>query len=273
MSTTRPIEQSNMFFPAQTKDLQITVMPGSIFLNGVAVVTTAVTNFTLAANATTSIYADLTTGTLTSSTSGFPLSCYPICSVVTGASSVTPFTGFTDVRPSILYSGMPLVGFATLSSTTTAVTPMFGTFNQIVGWARVTFYGSSDTISVRFGTSATAVDSGNNYNYRWGTMAAGGSTWASSRDSTADSNNSLIKMAAQDTTLSREINFSISNTSNKTKEMQMQAATETAGTSTLPSLDLGQGQWFNTAGQIASFQVLTAGGATFGGSIAFYGSK
>lgn len=261
-----------MFFPAQTGDLQITVFPGSIFLNGVAVVTTAVTTFNLSKNVTTSIYADLTTGTLTSSTSGFPLSCYPICSVVTGASAITPGTGFTDVRPSILYSGMPLVGFATLSSTTTAVTPMYGTFNQLVGWGRVTFYGSSDTISIRFGTSSTAVDSGNNYNYRWCTQAAGGTTFAN-RDSTADSNNSLIKMAAQDTTLSREITFSISNTSNKVKQMQLQAATETAGTSTLPSLDFGQGQWFNTTGQIASFQVLTAGGSTFGGSIAFYGSK
>lgn len=272
MPTTRPLEQSNMFFPAQTKDLQITVMPGSIFLNGVAVVTTAVTTFTLAANVTTSIYADLATGTLSSSTSGFPLSCYPICSVVTGANAIVPLTGFTDVRPSILHSGMPIVGFATFSSTATAVTPMYGTFNQIVGWARVTFYGGSDTLSFRFGNTATAVDSGSNYNYRWATQAAGGTTFAN-RDSTADSNNTLIKMAAQDTTLSREITFSISNTSNKVKQVQMQSATETAGTSTLPSLDFGQGQWFNTAGQIGSFQILTAGGNTFGGSIAFYGSK
>jgi hypothetical protein len=271
MPTTRPIEQSNMFFPAQTGDLQITVFPGSIFLNGVAVVTTANTTFNLAKNVTTSIYADLTTGASTSATTGFPLACYPIASVVTGASAINALSGFTDVRPSILYSGMPLVGFVTLSSTTTAVIPVAGTFNQLVGWGRVTFYGSSDTISIRFG-NGTTIDSGSNYNYRWATQAAGGTTFAN-RDSTADSNNSLIKMAAQDTTISREINFSISNTSNKTKQMQMQAATETAGTSTLPSLDIGQGQWFNTAGQIGCFQVLTAGGATFGGSIAMYGSK
>lgn len=271
MPTTRPIEQTNMFFPAQTGDLQIAVFPGSLFLNGVAVVTTAVTTFNLSRNVTTSIYADLTTGAVTSATTGFPLSCYPIASVVTGASTITPLTGFTDVRPSILQASMPIVGFATLSSTTTAVTSMFGTFNQIVGWARVTFYGSSDTLSFRFGNGST-IDTGNNYNYRWATQAAGGTTFAN-RDSTADSNNSLIKMAAQDTTLSREINFSISNTTNKVKQVQMQSATETAGTSTLPSMDIGQGQWFNTAGQIGCFQILTAGGATFGGSIAFYGSK
>jgi len=272
MPTTRPIEQSNMFFPAQAGDLKISVQPGSIFLNGVAVVTTAVTNFTLAANVTTSIYADLTTGAVTSSTSGFPLSCYPIASVVTGASSITPLTGFTDVRPSILAPSMPLVGFTTLSSTTTAVIPMAGTFNQLVGWARITFYGGADIISLRFGNGST-IDSGNNYNYRWASQAAGATLWTNPIDSTADGNNSLIKMAAQAVTISRELTFSISNTSNKTKVMQMQAATETAGTSTLPSLDIGQGQWFNTAGQIGCFQALTAGGNTFGGSIAFYGSK
>jgi len=137
---------------------------------------------------------------------------------------------------------------------------------------RITFYGGSDTVAIRFGTTATTVDSGNNYNYRWATQAAAGTTFAN-RDSTADSNNSLIKMAAQDTTLSREINFSISNTLNKTKQVTMQAATETAGVSTLPSLDIGQGQWFNTTAQITSFQVFPAGGNTFGGSIAIYGSK
>lgn len=272
MPTTRPIELTNMFFPAQTGDLQITVMPGSVFLNGVAVVTTAVTTLTLSKNVTTSIYADLTTGTLTSATTGFPLACYPIASVVTGASAITALSGFTDVRPSMMYSGMPLVGFAALSSTASAVSPIAGTFAQLVGWATVTFYGSSDTLSFRFGNTATAVDAGNNYNYRWGTQAAGGVTWAN-RDSTADSNNSLIKMAAQDTTLSREINFSISNTANKTKEVQMQSATETAGIATLPSMDLGQGQWFNTLGKVGCFQIITAGGATFGGSCAIYGSK
>ena len=271
MPTNRPIEQTNMFFPAQTGDLEITVFPGSIFLNGVAVVTTANTKFTLSANVTTSIYADLTTGTLTSATTGFPLACYPVCSVVTGAKAITPLTGFTDVRPSVLYTGMPLIGFATFSGTATAVQPISGTFKQIIGWYDVTFYSVSDTLSLRLGNNLT-IDTGNNYNYRWGTMAAGGTTWAT-RDSTADSNNSLIKLAAQDTTLSREGALSISNNANKTKEVQMQAATETAGVATLPSIDLGQGQWFNTAGQVGCFQVVTAGGSTFGGSIALYGSK
>lgn len=262
-----------MFFPAQTGDLQITVFPGSIFLNGVAVVTTAVTVFNLAKNVTTSIYADLSTGTLASATTGFPLACYPIASVVSGTSLIVPLTGFTDVRPSIVYSGMPLVGFATLSGTTTAVTPISGTFNQLIGWCRLTFYGTNDIVSLRFGNTATAVDSGNNYNYRWASQAAGATLWTNPVDSTADSNNSLIKLAPSAVTVGREITFSISNTSNKTKVVQMQNGTETAGISTLPSMDIGQGQWFNTLGQIGSFQAFPAGGATFGGSIAFYGSK
>ena len=166
-----------------------------------------------------------------------------------------------------------LLVFQFFPGSTTPVTPVSGTFKQLVGWADVTFYSIADTLSIRYGNTATAVDSGNNYNYRWGTMAAGGSTWSSSRDSTAEANNSPIKMAAQDTTLGREITFSISNNAAKTKVMQLQSATETAGIATLPSLDLGQAQWFNTAGQIGCFQVRTAGGNNFGGSIAFYGSN
>lgn len=272
MPTTRPIEPSTMFAPVQTGDLQIIVMPGSIFLNGVAVVTTNPTVFNLSANTTTSLYVDPTTGVVSSSTAGFPLACYPIATIVTGASAITPSSGFTDVRPHIMYSGMPLVGFATLSSTTTAVTPIAGTFNQLFALCRLTFYGGSDTIALRFGNTATAVDSGNNYNYRLTTQAAGGTTFAN-RDSTADSNNSYIKIAAQDTTLSREIEMCISNTTNKTKVLVIQPATETAGISTLPAIDAGVGQWFNTLGQIKSFQAFPAGGNTFGGSIAFYGSK
>lgn len=249
--------------------LSVMVVPGTLYLNGTSI-TVAQTVVTLAINSTTSVYVNLAAGTVDSGTTGFPNGSYPIATVVTGAATIT---SIADARPAVWLSGMPLVGFATLSGTTTAVTPILpSTYVQLIGWARITFYGTSDTLSIRFGNTATAVDSGNNYNYRWATQAAAGTTFAN-RDSTADSNNSLIKMAAQDTTLSREINFSISNTSNKVKQMQMQSATETAGTSTLPSLDLGQGQWFNTAGQILSFQVLTAGGATFGGSIAFYGSK
>lgn len=270
MPTTRPMNSDNAFKAVPNGLLSVMVVPGTLYLNGTSV-TVAQSVVTLAANSTTSVYINLAAGTVDSGTIGFPNGSYPIATVVTGASTIT---SIADARPAVWLSGMPLVGFATLSGTTTAVVPILpSTYVQLVGWARVTFYGSSDTISVRFGNTATAIDAGNNYNYRWGTMAAGGNTWSSSRDSTGDSNNSLIKMAAQDTTLSREINFSISNTSNKVKQMQMQAATETAGTSTLPSLDLGQGQWFNTTGQILSFQVLTAGGATFGGSIAFYGSK
>lgn len=249
--------------------LNIGINAGILFLNGTRT-TVGYTNVSLAASATTNIYLDLATGTVSSTTSAFPNGSIPLAIAVTDAASIT---SLTDVRPDFTLSGMPLVGFATLSGIATAVTPIVpSTYVQLVGWARITFYGSSDTLSFRFGNTATSVDSGNNYNYRWATQAAGGVTFAN-RDSTADSNNSLIKMAAQDTTLSRQINFSISNTSNKVKQISIQAATETAGTSTLPSLDIGQGQWFNTAGQIGSFQMLTAGGATFGGSVAIYGSK
>ena len=249
--------------------LNIGINAGILCLNGTNT-TIGYTNVALTASATNNIYLDLSSGTVTATTSGFPNGSIPLAVVVTGQGSIT---SLTDVRPDFFLNGMPLVGFATLSGTATAVTAISpSTFNQLVGWARVTFYGGSDTLSFRFGNTATAVDSGSNYNYRWATQAAGGTTFAN-RDSTADSNNTLIKMAAQDTTLSREINFSISNTSNKAKMVQMQSATETAGVSTLPSLDIGQGQWFNTSGQIGCFQILTAGGNTFGGSIAFYGSK
>lgn len=262
---------TNSFAPVggSVGPLTMTVLPGIVYLNGTQT-TIGITNVACAANTTTNIYLDLQAATIASTLLSFPNGSVPIATVVTNG---TVITSLTDVRPDIFISGPPLVGFATLSGIATAVTPILpNTFNQLVGWARVTFYGSSDTLSFRFGNTASAVDSGNNYNYRWATQAAGGTTFAN-RDSTADSNNSLIKMAAQDTTLSREINFSISNTSNKVKQVQMQSATETAGISTLPSLDIGQGQWFNTTGQIGCFQILTAGGATFGGSIAFYGSK
>jgi hypothetical protein len=246
------------------------VNPGNLFFSGVAS-TVALTSVTLTANATNSVYVDLQSGTVTSGTSGFPLASIPIATVVTDPTNIT---SIVDNRPDLAYTGKPLVGFATLSGTTTAVIPMAtaGLFAELEFQCRITFYGGADIVSLRFG-NGTTIDAGNNYNYRWITAAAGGTTFAGGVDATADSNNSLIKIAAQTATISRVIEGTITNTTNKNKVINMRATLDTAGIATLPAIDLGSGIWFNTAGSIGCFQALTAGGATFGGSIAIYGSK
>jgi len=131
---------------------------------------------------------------------------------------------------------LPLVGSAILSGIATNVTPIIpNTFTTLLGIARVTFYAVGDTISLQFGTSSSAVDTGNNYNWRYLAAAAGATTFTDTNGATTN----LIRLADSNTTLSRTITFSVSNTSNKTKLVSVQQLTETANVGTLPSLSIG----------------------------------
>src|ERR1041385_4858494 len=113
--------------------LIMTVQPGVVYLNGTQT-TVGQTNITCAANTTTNVYLDLNSATISSTTSTFPNGSIPIAIVVTNG---TVITSVTDVRPDFFVSGMPLIGFATLSGTGTSVTALVpNTFNQLFGVAR-----------------------------------------------------------------------------------------------------------------------------------------
>ena len=83
-----------------------------------------------------------------------------------------------------------------------------------------------------------------------------------------------IVLGSTGITTGRSIICTISNVLANRKIVSINSAYEEAAQATLPLIQLGQGEWFNTAAQITSIDMRTNGGVntlSIGSSIAIYG--
>ena len=127
--------------------------------------------------------------------------------------------------------------------------------------AMVTGYGGNDIASLRFGGTAGAVDSGNNYATAFGEWSSG----QNGNQSTLTENNttSLLRLAASAVTTGRHVVVSLNNRTASRKIALIMQSTEFGAANTTPRREtLGNGIWANTTQQIISVQLLTAGGNT-----------
>ena len=125
----------------------------------------------------------------------------------------------------------------------------------------VTGYGGGDIVSLRFGGTAGAVDSGNNYATAHGEWNAG---QLGNQSTNLESNTqSLLRLAASNVTASRISEVVVSNLTATRKVCSITTATEWGTATTTPRrTTVGHGIWSNTANQIVSVQLVTAGGNT-----------
>jgi len=126
---------------------------------------------------------------------------------------------------------------------------------------RITGYGGGgDIASLRFNG-----DSGNNYWSRHLTAAPGGPTFA---DAPTTSTN-LIRIAEANSSLQRNVHVTVNNLATKSKVCTIRNTTSTNSAATVGTLGIGGGEWVNTASQITTVEVLTAGANNMGTGSAF----
>lgn len=117
---------------------------------------------------------------------------------------------------------------------------------------RVTGYSGSDIASLRFNA-----DAGANYWSRYVSAAAGGVTWTN----TASVSQALARLFALGTTLQRSAIVLITNNTTTSKVGAVQGQTSSGAAGTTPVIECGGFEWVNTAAQITSIEMRTAGGS------------
>ena len=120
--------------------------------------------------------------------------------------------------------------------------------------AIVTGYSGNGIASFRFGGTAGAVDSGNNYNTRFIRMNAGSKNNFTDAPQTSTS---YLRMASRNRVLGRQYVANVTNFTTKRKMVSIDTATEAGSAGTAASLDVGQGMWANTTQQIISVQLIS----------------
>jgi hypothetical protein len=118
----------------------------------------------------------------------------------------------------------------------------------------VTGYTGGGIASLRFGGTAGAVDSGNNYATLHATGLNGSNKWD---NYTSSVNTSLLRLAQANSTLGRMVNVQVMNIASYRKICQINVANEIGGAGTVNQLATGQGIWANTTNQIVSVQMIS----------------
>lgn len=118
----------------------------------------------------------------------------------------------------------------------------------------VTGYSGNGIASLRFGGTAGAVDSGNNYNTRFIRMNSGASNNFTDVPQTSTN---FLRLASQNIVLGRQYVANITNYSTVRKMVSISTASEAGGVGTAANLDVGQGMWANTTQQIVSIQMIS----------------
>lgn len=127
-------------------------------------------------------------------------------------------------------------------------------------------YGGSDVASLRFNS-----DSGVNY-WQRSTADLLGSALTTN---TQRPSQTLMELANASSTTNRIVTVICSNHKTTNKVCTMSEMTDTGSAATVGAIDNGGGEWFNTAAQITTVTLTTAGGQTLlaSSSIAVYGNN
>lgn len=128
----------------------------------------------------------------------------------------------------------------------------------------ITGYQSGGGIgALRFGGTAGAVDSGNNYNSRHQESVAGGDRWD---NNTQTNNTNMIRLGRANVNLGRIVTVTCYNVAALRKICTIETATERGGAGTTLLTATGLGQWANTTQRIVSVQMVVSGGDLNSGS-------
>jgi hypothetical protein len=123
---------------------------------------------------------------------------------------------------------------------------------QLIIQCNIAGYSGGDIASLRFNG-----DTGANYWDRHLYSAPGGVTWTNAQNLSTN----LIRLAATGVTQGRTVVVNVMNLSNVSKSCAMQVCTLTGSAGTGGQADIGFGEWVNTAAQITSVEMRTAGGS------------
>jgi hypothetical protein len=118
----------------------------------------------------------------------------------------------------------------------------------------VTGYSGGGIASLRFGTTAGAVDSGNNYNTRFIRMNSGANNNFTDVPTTSTN---FLRLASQTIVLGRQYTVNITNFATVRKMCSISTASEAGAVGTAANLDVGQGMYANTTAQIITVQLIS----------------
>lgn len=173
----------------------------------------------------------------------------------------TATTNLTFLGSTVLTVAAPQTSIVTLTS---AMTKLFIQYN-------ITGYSGNDIAMFRFGGTAGAVDTGNNYWSRHITWAAGGTV----ANNTQVTNTSGIRVAGNAVVQGRSGICQLMNYQTVSKPMTIHTQTLTGATGTAGLVDLGGGEWVNTTQQIISIQMVDQNGTnlTVGSGFVVWGAQ
>jgi hypothetical protein len=147
------------------------------------------------------------------------------------------------------FLGSTLMGSAAASSSVVTIPAR----DYLEIYVRVTGYGGSDIASLRFNG-----DTGNNYWSRYLSAAAGGAVLTNNQNVSQ----AFARLFASGTTLGRTAVLGLSNAQTATKVGVVNGNTATNAAGTAGVIEFGGFEWVNTAAQITTVQLVTAGGQT-----------
>jgi hypothetical protein len=164
--------------------------------------------------------------------------------------------GIVNAYPSWQVIGRATVGATPASSTSIITIPAYDLLRVTI---MVTGYGGGDIASLRFGGTAGAVDTGNNYNTLNATGNNGSNKWDNYLNSTT---NNFLRIAQNAITNGRVSTVTITNNTTTRKICKISTTSDSGAVGTAMILNDGNGLWSNTTQQIISIQLITAGGNT-----------
>ena len=126
---------------------------------------------------------------------------------------------------------------------------------------RVTGYAANDIAAIRFGTDTAAIDAGANYWHRHLVVASASATFVNCEVASATRIFVANNPAACGTGVQqqRSVIFECTNLATRSKACTITSMTSTGAAATVGIIDIGAGEWVNTASQIGKIELRTNG--------------
>lgn len=153
----------------------------------------------------------------------------------------------------------------------TAIVTLTSAMNKLFIQYNITGYSGNDIAMFRFGGTAGAVDSGNNYWSRHITWAAGGTIATNTQVLSTNG----IRVAGNAVVQGRSGICQLMNVATVSKPFTIHTQTLTGAAGTAGLIDLGGGEWVNTTQQIISIQMVDQNGTnlTAGSGFVVWGAN